>query len=48
MERKSGKQYFYQRINTLKQRLGVPVVAQGVKNPTSLHGNAGWIPGLTQ
>ena len=27
---------------------GVPVVAQRVKNPTSIHKNAGLIPGLTQ
>ena len=28
--------------------LGVPVVAQGVKNPTSIHEDAGSIPDLTQ
>ena len=27
---------------------GVPVVAQQVKNPTSIHEDAGSIPGLTQ
>ena len=27
---------------------GVPIVAQGVKNPTIIHENAGSIPGLTQ
>ena len=26
----------------------IPVVAQGVKNPTSIHEDAGSIPGLTQ
>ena len=26
----------------------IPVVAQRVKNPTSIHGNAGSIPGLAQ
>ena len=28
--------------------LGVPVVAQQVKNPTSIHEDVGSIPGLTQ
>ena len=28
--------------------LGVPVVAQGVKNPTSIHEDVGSIPGLAQ
>ena len=28
--------------------LGVPVVAQQVKNPTSIHENEGSIPGLAQ
>ena len=28
--------------------LGVPVVAQWVKNPTSIHEDAGLIPGLSQ
>jgi len=27
---------------------GIPVVAQRVKNPTSIHEDAGLIPGLTQ
>ena len=27
---------------------GVPIVAQWVKNTTSIHEDAGWIPGLTQ
>ena len=26
----------------------VPLVAQQVMNPTSIHKDAGWIPGLTQ
>ena len=26
--------------------LGVPVVAQQLANPTSIHEDAGWIPGL--
>ena len=29
-------------------QLGVPVVAQGVKNQISIHEDAGLIPGLTQ
>ena len=29
-------------------RKGVPIVAQEVKNPTSIHGDEGLIPGLTQ
>ena len=28
--------------------IGVPVVAQQVKNPTSIHEDVGLIPGLTQ
>ena len=28
--------------------MGVPTVAQQVKNPTSIHKDAGSIPGLTQ
>ena len=27
--------------------LGVPIVAQRVKNPTGIHEDAGWIPSLT-
>ena len=27
---------------------GVPVVAQQLMNPTSIHEDIGWIPGLTQ
>ena len=27
---------------------GVPVVVQQVKNPTSIHKDVGWIPGLAQ
>ena len=27
---------------------GVPIVVQQVKNPTSIHGDVGSIPGLTQ
>ena len=32
----------------LKDTLGVPIVAQRVKNPTSIHEDAGPIPGLAQ
>ena len=28
--------------------MGIPVVAQQVKNPTSIHENVGSIPGLAQ
>lgn len=28
--------------------MGIPVVAQQVKNPTSIHGDAGSMPGLPQ
>ena len=31
-----------------KKVAGVPAVAQGVKNPTSIYEDAGSIPGLTQ
>ena len=31
-----------------KLTLGVPIVAQQVKNPTSVHEDVGWIPGFTQ
>ena len=29
-----------------RKGIGVPVVAQWVKNPTSIHEDVGWIPGL--
>ena len=32
----------------IKEKKGVPIVAQQVKNPTSIHEDAGLIPGLTQ
>ena len=35
-------------IETGKFYMGVPVVAQQVKNPTSIHEDAGWISGLVQ
>ena len=31
-----------------KKREGVPIVAQGVTNPTSIHEDAGLTPGLAQ
>ena len=31
-----------------KRRSGIPIVAQRVKNPASIHDDAGSIPGLTQ
>ena len=37
------------KMNTFKiKHQGIPVVAQWVKNPTSIHEDAGLIPGLTQ
>ena len=33
---------------TIKKRPGVPVVAQQLTNPTSIHEDAGLIPGLAQ
>ena len=35
-------------MKTWKARLGVPVVAQQVKNSTCIHEKAGLIPGLVQ
>ena len=32
----------------LKKKKGVPVVAQQVRNPTSIHEDVGSIPGLAQ
>ena len=32
----------------IKVKLGVPVLAQGLENPTSTHKDAGLIPGLAQ
>ena len=35
-------------VGTRIEAVGVPVVAQRVKNPTSIHEEAGLIPGFTQ
>ena len=35
-------------INIKSEMLGVPVVAQWLTNLTSIHGDAGLIPGLAQ
>ena len=35
-------------LSNFKNRPGVPIVAQRVKNPTSVREDAGLIPGLTQ
>ena len=32
----------------LNDKIGVPIVAQRLMNPTSIHEDAGLIPGLTQ
>ena len=32
----------------LRERQGVPLVAQWVKNPTNIHKDAGSVPGLAQ
>ena len=32
----------------MKDKIGVPIVAQWVKNPTSIHEDACWMPGLIQ
>ena len=37
-----------QKLAFRKHRRGVPVLAQQFKNQTSVHENAGSIPGLTQ
>ena len=34
--------------NQIQTLIGVPVVAQWVKNPTSIHEDVGLIPGLAQ
>ena len=34
--------------NNKKLKMGVPIVAQQVTNPTSIHEDAGSIPGLAQ
>ena len=40
----------HSRLHELPQNgfFGIPVVAQWVKDPTSICGDAGWIPGFTQ
>ena len=38
----------YQRDSGQEMERGVPAVAWGVKNPTSVHKDAGSIPGLTR
>ena len=38
----------YYLVKKKKQRIGVPVMAQWLTNPTRNHEVADWIPGLTQ
>ena len=35
-------------MDLLKQKTGVPIVAQRLTNPTRIHEDSGSIPGLTQ
>ena len=50
-ERKKGRNtclLSHYNFDSTIQRPVVPIVAQGVTNPTNVHENAGSIPGLTQ
>ena len=40
--------YVHPTLDGLKIRSGVPIVARGVKNPTSIREDAGSTPGLPQ
>ena len=43
---KHHPKYHYAKVITVT--LGIPIVAQGVKNPDNIHEGVGSIPGLTQ
>ena len=44
----SGPKGAMEKVNKNIQFLGVPVVARWVKNPTTIHEDAGSIPGVIQ
>ena len=47
-EGKKKKEEKEEKEKKKKKKRGVPILAQQVKNPTSIHEDVGLIPGLTQ